>query len=847
MGRYLFDLWRDLVYGIRMLAGAPGFTAVGILSLTLGIGVCSVFYSEINSMVLRPLPAARHPEELVAVETLSSYPYFERYRDASTVAVSTSAFVGPVPFSVAFDPSGAVQTARIFGHLVSTGYFATVGVEPAMGRFFRADSEKEGTAPVAVISDRLWRSRLNADPGVVGTVLRLNGKSVTIVGVAPKDFLGVFPMAPADVFIPVTSGALIAPELGGDVLHARNLELFRVVQRLAPGVKLPAAESALDAVRRHLDDENGIPESERKGRQVRLLSASGMMPMPADRKAMTYTFMAVLMGLILSLACTNLANLLLARGSQRAKEIAIRIAIGANRSRLIRQLLSESLLLALAGGAMSYVFTYWLTNVISTMRFPRSDLFEFNVRPDLSVLLVTLGLSAIVGVAFGLMPALATTRADVTPALKEGGLSRLRGYRRFGIRNILVAYQVASSLMLLLIVGYLVLGYRKTAHVDPGFETASLYLLELDPAHDGYTAEQSARLLDVLPERLGRLGAVSAVTLAEAAPFADFVALPNARFAAPHPTGDVQQSIVRQRIGAKYFATVGIPLIGGREFTRQDLLTRPGQDSAESALLNQTAAQELIVLENPIGRRVRDVKTGKSYTVIGITRDLKAGFFASKPVATVFVPLFVDAQGSAATDAFAALNTGSTPGAPGATIIVRGPSGADAINAVRAELASIDPHLTVFNTRTMREQLSQMDSLIQFSSTFYGGIGVFGLILASIGLAGVTAYAVARRSKEIGIRMALGASRNQVLALVMKEGAALVAVGTVVGFAGAVAMSRALSSMTEEVARALGASTGDPLLLIGAPLLLAGLAMLACYVPARKATEIDPLAALRQD
>jgi predicted permease len=527
MAQYFFDLRRDVMYAVRMLVRAPGFTAVGIVSLTLGIGVCSVFYSEINSMVLRPLPVARQPDALVALETLSSYPYFERYRDQISVAVSTSAFVGPVPFSVSFDPSAGGKTARVFGHLVSPDYFTTLGVEPAMGRFFRADAEKEGTAPVAVISNRLWRARLNADALVVGQVLRLNGKSVTVIGVAPKDFLGVFPFAPADVFVPVTSGAPIAPELGGDVLHARNLALFRVVQRLAPGVRLAAAEAALDAVRRQLDSEGGIPESERKGRQVRLLSASGMMPMPADRKSMTYTFMAILMGLILSLACTNLANLLLARGSQRRKEIAIRIAVGANRFRLMRQLLTESVLLALAGGAGSCFFSYWLTNLISTLKLPTPVAFEFNVRPDLSVLLGTLALSSIVGVAFGLMPALATTRSDVTPALKEGGLSHLRGHRRFGIRNVLVAYQVASSLMLLMIVGYVVLGYRRTSHVDPGFETASLYLLELDPAHDGYTAEQSAKLLDVLPERLARLGAVRAVTLAEAAPFADFIALPN--------------------------------------------------------------------------------------------------------------------------------------------------------------------------------------------------------------------------------------------------------------------------------------------------------------------------------
>jgi ABC-type antimicrobial peptide transport system permease subunit len=369
----------------------------------------------------------------------------------------------------------------------------------------------------------------------------------------------------------------------------------------------------------------------------------------------------------------------------------------------------------------------------------------------------------------------------------------------------------------------------------------------LDPAHDGYTAEQSAKLLDLLPDRLARLGSVDAVTLAEAAPFSDMTAIPNARFSAPQPKGDVQTSIVRQQIGAGYFATLGVPLERGHEFTRQDLRAAGAANSEQPALVNQAAARELFAAEDPIGRRIRDMKSRTSYTIVGITRDLKAGFFSSKPVPTVFVPLVIDVSASATSDVFGAMNKGNAGKAPGATIVARGPSGSDVIGAMRSELASIDPGLTVFNTRTMSEQLGQMNTMIQIGSFFYAGIGVFGLILASIGLAGVTAYAVARRTKEIGIRMALGASPGQVLRLVMAEGTALVAVGTVLGFAGAVVVSRALASMTAELARAFGASTGDPLLLAGAPLLLGTLAVLACYLPARKATRIDPLAALRQE
>jgi putative ABC transport system permease protein len=456
---------------------------------------------------------------------------------------------------------------------------------------------------------------------------------------------------------------------------------------------------------------------------------------------------------------------------------------------------------------------------------------------------VTLALTILVGVAFGLAPALAATHPDVAPALKGSGSAPLRGYRRFGLRNLLMAYQVASSLMLLLITGFIVLGYGRSANIDPGFDTANLYLLQLDPAHDGYNAAQSAKLLDTVRQRLSRLSAVRVMTLADAAPFGDFVALPNARFSAPLPQGDVIASVVQQRIGKTYFATLGVPLEQGREFTPQN----ENDDRNDSAVINETAARELFGSESPVGRRIRDLGENRNYTVIGVARDLKPGFMSTKPTATVYLALTLDTPPSIQGDVFEGLNLGNLGTPPGATIVIRGPAGADAIAAVRSELAAIDPHLTVFNVRTMREHIRQMNSIIAVSYVFYSGVGLFGLILACIGLAGVTAYAVAQRHKEIGIRMALGARSGQVLRLVLREGAALVAAGSVAGFVGAFFISRALSALTAELAQAFGATSRDPLLLIGAPLLLASLAMLACYLPARRATRIDPLAALRQE
>ncbi len=453
---------------------------------------------------------------------------------------------------------------------------------------------------------------------------------------------------------------------------------------------------------------------------------------------------------------------------------------------------------------------------------------------------------------FGLAPALAATRADVAPALKEGAITPLRGYRRFGVRNLLVAYQVAASLMLLLITGFIVLGYSRTARMDAGLNMKGLYFLSLDPVRDGYSPAQTATFFEKLPERMTRLAAVRSIAVSETTPFAGFVAAANARFWAPKGDSEVTQvmrSVVRERIGAGYFAALEVPVVRGREFTERDQRVSPASGAIQAAIINESAAREFFGADDPIGRRITadqslvldltgmsgskpigSSRDRQSYSVVGVVRDVKSGFMTARSLPAVYVPLTVEDYRRAPVT--------------GTTVIIRGEAGPDAITAVRGEVAAIDSNLTVFNVRSMREQMDEMFTLIVVSEAVYGGIGVFGLILASIGLAGVTAYAVARRRKEIGIRMALGARSGQVLRLVLKEGTALVAVGSVVGFAGAFAISRVLSAVTNQFAEVFASTTGDPVLLIGAPLLLAGLAMLACYIPARRSTKIDPLMAL---
>ena len=823
---YLTEIRQDVVYALRTLAKAPGFTAVAVLSLGVGIGMCCAVLSECRAIV-GPAPGLRDPATLATfIWSQASYPYFERYREAHQTIAAATAVLGPVPFAVASTGDKSARAERISGHLVSPEYFTTLGVTPAAGRVFGPETEKPGMAPVVVVSDRFWRTHLGADPHAVGRTLRLNGSMATIVGIGPKNFLGIWPQSPADLFVPVTCGVSLAPELSGDPLHRSDREIFRVVFRLADGVTLPAAESALDAMTRNLDQETGSRYArDPKGRVVRLMPAGTVGYATPEQHKFVDTFNVVLWALVLSLVCANLAGLLLARGSQRRKEIAIRLSVGGSRMRLVRQFLTESVLLSFAGGLAGIVLAYWITHIISSLPLPSQIPLEFNCQLDFHVIAITLAIAVGAGIGFGLAPALSSTRSDIGVILKEGAQAPLRGYRRFGLRNLFVAGQMAVSLMLLLVTWIVAMAFLGSARLDTGVEVANLNLVSLDPVRDGYSAERAAALFRDLPGELARVNGVRAVALTGSA-------LPShgdaTRLSAPAgdgKIGQVVQSAYRERIGANYFATLGVPLVGGREFDRRD------REQDVPAILSQTAARALFGAEDPIGRRIREGDL--NYTVVGVARDMRAGFQRPDPVATVYLPLTAEWLGSNR--------------AQRVTVLVRGTAGRDTMAAVRDRMASLHPGLTVFDVHTMQEDLDRMNSFAQWSSAIYVILGFFALLLASIGLGGVTAYAVARRRKEIGIRMALGARARQVQGLVLREGTALVVAGSLLGVSGAFALARVFAAYSDVLARSFGRRDSNPLLLVGAPLVLAGLAMLACYLPARRATKIDPVSALREE
>ena len=834
---YLSEMRGDMRYAMRALLKSPGFALVGIISMGLGIGLTTNVYSSKWALLFRDLPAAANAKNLVMLQKSAdgdlapvSYYYIEQYREQKSLFTGVAAFETSIPFNVTFQGDLTAKPERVFGQLVSADYFSVLGVQPERGRVLSGAVDRPGDAPVVVISDRFWRNRLNSSPNAIGQILRLNGQIATIVGITPKNFNGALSINPSELFVPITAPAALAPELGNDVLHQRNAKEFLALMCLAPGVTIDSAEVALEAITRRLDEQDtSSPIRTDKGRRVTLLPAGTSIPIPRKLKPALIGFFVALMGLVITLACMNLANMLMARGANRRKELAIRLSVGASRFRLVRQMMSEGILLSLLGGIAGFALAYGLGVLNSHFTSPMIVPTESDFHLDWRAGVFAFSLAVVCGIGFSLAPALQATKADLTPALKEGSALQLPGYRRIGFRNLLMVAQVAASLMLLLMTGFLVMGISKASSIETNFDPSTMVLLSLDPVRDGYSPEKAQALFEKLPEQLKTAGPVRNIALAAQPPFTSEPEL--TQFSAEGSPGSSQvvQPVLEETVGAGYFATLKEPMLAGREFVEPDHQSHGDSSKTLPAMLNESAARGFFGNGNAIGKRVRDDK--QSYDVVGVVRDMKdvQGFSQS----IIYLPLTP--------------RDFARPPAGGMTILVRSDAGTDAVSAIRNEIALIDPNLNIFNMQTLGAYLDRSRSALRFSVQTYGGIGVFGLVLAAIGLAGITAYSVAQRRKEIAIRTALGASRARVLGLVLREGAALVTVGTVLGFLGAIGLAKIVSSLANMFVDALKVGTNDPRLLIGAPLLLAVVALLACYVPARRAVKIDPLKALREE
>jgi predicted permease len=749
------------------------------------------------------------------------------------VATAAAAYIGPVPFNLALANVDIANTERISGHLVSLEYFPTLGTRPLLGRFFDPDRERRGGPAVAVVSEHFWRTRLAADADAIGREVWINRQRTTIVGVAEKNFQGPFPMTPADIFVPVTADPAVAPELAGSVLENPASRRFRVVLRLAPGVDIKAAEAALDTRTQQLDDVYGYrpPDQEIVPRRARLISAATVAPYPPELRSLIVVFFSVMTVLILTFACANLAGLVLARASARSREVALRLALGAGRARIVRQLLAETVLLAVAAGAGGLAATFGFVELLTRV-VAASPLFRLAERltPDWRVAAVTFLAALAAGVALGLMPALVVTRSNLIGSLKGRAGASLAGYRRFGLRNLFMVYQLTAAMALVVIMGFLLFGIQSGASRDAGFAADGLSVLSIDPIRDGYSVEQATAVLAGLPERLIEAGGIQAAALLDSRPFQQF-ALADTTASIPTgraPAAEAIQRVAVQTVGPGFFATLGVPVQRGVEFSRQDFQSTPAGRSAIPVVINHTAAE--LFGGDPLGTIFRLEE--KVVQVAGIVKYGLPPPFRVAPSPTIFLPLTVqDLQ---------------RPRPQGVPVLIRTHEH-DGIEQAHQALHRIDANLTMFDGRPVLGQLDDLYMVVRYTQAVYGIVGLFALVLASVGLAGVTAHAAMRRRKEIGIRIALGARSAQVLGLVMREGAIITALGACIGIALAFGLARVLMAINSQLGETILLGADNPMRLLAGPALLIAVTGLACYLPARRTSHLNPLIALREE
>jgi putative ABC transport system permease protein len=813
-------LWQDLRYAIRMLVKSPGFSLVAVLSLALGIGANTAIFSLVNAVLLRPLPVS-DPARLLSVSTTDqknpgnlplSHNNFTDLRAQNAVFTDMAAFTFN---QVNYSAGQATEPVAV--QLVTANYFSLLGAQPSLGRTFLPEEETRAAA-VAVISDGFWHRSLGADPAVVGRTITLNRVPYTIVGVAPRRFSGTLLGGGPAAWLPLAQALAPQPTWWNT---RRGLFLF-AFGRLKPGVTEEQARQNLRAVFANLEQAFPVDNKGRSATAVPLLEAR-LNPngRGGNQIARLSTLLMVVVGIVLLIACGNIANLLLARASKRRREVAIRLAIGARRSRLVAQLLTESLMLSLLGGAGGLLLAYWSLNAILAAKLPLPFPADDALTLDPRVLGFTTALSLLTGILFGLAPALQASKADVVPVLKNelvpsaAGTRGIRGL--LSLRQALVVVQVALSVVSLVAGGLFLRDLRHAQTIDPGFVTTGVLMANFDLSREGYTSERGALFQDRVVERIRTLPGVENAAIAQNPPLAGGFARSVLMEGADTTTRDrvlVQVNVV----GTGYFQTMGIPLLRGRDFTSADTDRTPGV-----VVVNETMAGQFWKGEDPIGKRFKFFGDDHYTTVIGVARDSKYNGVAEDPLPFIYEALKQDYT-------------------PGGTIHVRTAGNAGALaSAVRQAIREIDPSLATFNVQTLADQVDQSLRPQEMNVALLTTFGALALLLASIGLYGVTSYSVAQRTREIGVRVALGARPSTVLALVLGNGLTLVAIGLAVGLAVALALSGTMATLLT------GVNPRDPVTFVATPAILAAIALVATYVPARRATRIDPLIALRTD
>ncbi|HEX7175817.1 MAG TPA: ABC transporter permease [Pyrinomonadaceae bacterium] len=814
---------QDLRYGLRVLRKSPGFTAVAVLTLGLGIGVNTAIFSGVSAFMLRPLAGVSDAERLVALFEATdgsayddvSYPDYLDYREQST---TLDGIVGHQMVRAAVGDE--TQSEVVWGQLVSADLFDVLGVRMRMGRGFLPEEERTpGTHPVIVLGPHLWRNRFAADAGIVGRTVSVNGRPFTVVGVAPDDFAGAKWALRMDFFVPLGMQEQV---MGGQSwLNDRDSHWLSLMGRLKPGATREQAAAELSTIARRLNE--AYPNERTKGARVNVVTEqdSRFQDM-AGVARMGGGLALAIVGLVLLIACANVANLLLARSVSRRREIAVRLALGAGRARIVRQLLTESLLLAAAGGLTGLLLSFWLTDMMTGFFPALPYAMSFSVAPDARALIFTLAVSLLTGLAFGLAPALQASRPNLIPVLKgETPQARGRG-RRFSMRNLLVVSQMALSLVVLVCAGLFVKSFNNAKTVDIGFTSEGVMTASLNPGLFGYTREQGREFYRQLIERVEALPGVEGAGAAYLLPLGDSSTSWGPVYAAeqPVPPPGEGRGVQINIVSPGYFDTLQIPLLRGRDFNAHDL---PGA-KPEAVVINETFAARYWPGEDPLGKRVKVGRDDpETLEVVGVVKDGKYRTLGEPPRPFMFVSLDQTYQS-------------------GMTLVVRAQGDpARYVEALREATKSVDARVPLYNVKTMREHLTWALWAPNMAASLAAAFGILALLLAATGLYSVLAYAVSQRTHEIGIRMALGAQRGDILRLITRQGMALALVGLVLGLGAAAGSARVIASLL------FGVSPTDAYVFAAISLALALVALLACYIPARRATKVDPMVALRYE
>ena len=822
----LADLLRDLKYGLRSMARSPAFSFFAILALALGIGASTTVFTVVNSLLLHPLPA-QDPSHLVCLYTTEvksqkqsgsllpiSYPNLRDYQARNTAFSSLGGFSPPMPMTLT---EGAGQE-RFFGQLVTQGYFETLGLTPAKGRFFLSgEVSTPGAAPVAVLSYGAWKNRFNHAADVIGKTLELNGSPFTVVGVAPQGFLGVSAVFGPDVWLPATMAPQVLSTGLQDVLSDRGKSFFQGIARLKPGVSRSQAEASLQTQAAILAQE--YPDAN-AGHTISVQPVTtALFSRTGGERGLTLasTVLLVIVGLVLLIACSNVANLLMARAVSRRHEIGVRLAIGASRGRLVRQLLTESVLLGIFGGVIGLGVGYEGCRFLWSFRPPEVARNLVDPRLDGTVFVFAFLLSLATGFIFGVVPSIRASKTGLVESLKEETHVAGPAARSARFQKTLLAAQVAFSLISLIAASLFLRAVQRAYDIDPGFDDKHLAVFMMNPEQQGYDAVRLKTFHREVQDRVSRISSVQAVTWASNLPFWSTASRGLLIQGQEQQRKSETISTVTNTIDVDYFKTMRIPLLQGRAFAEGD------QDgSLPVVIINEDLAQRYWPHDDAVGNHLRLSGDTVTRQIIGVVKTTNYTTLGEAPQPCLYLPFRQNPGGSS-------------------SLYVRSGSDPSLVLAeIQRALKEIDPKVQVTDARTGAKLVNQV---LWNARIVLGMLGIFGLLalaLASVGLYGILAYSVSGRQREIGVRMALGASRFDVLRLVLRQGMMLVGIGVVAGLAISLLIGRAFSRML------FGLSPADPLSLLGASAVLLLVAAFACFLPALAASRMDPMRALRE-